>query len=74
MFVNIVCLFGFENFISYFLMCCIIIWVKILNSVCLCEKLVVYCFCYYKILILIVSMKIFYNNLRSLFDKLGVFV
>lgn len=68
----IVCLSGFENFISYSLMRRANTWAKTLNSACLCEKSAVYCLCYYKTLILIASMKTSHNNLRSLSDKSGV--
>lgn len=69
-FVNIVCLSGFENFISYSLIHHTNKFAKTLNGACLCVISAEYCLCFYNTLILIASIKASHNNLRSLYYDL----
>lgn len=71
-FVNIVCLSGFENFISYSLIHHTNKFAKTLNGACLCVISAEYCLCFYNTLILIASIKASHNNLRSLYYELDV--
>lgn len=64
-FVNIVCLSGFENFISYSLIHHTNKFAKTLNGACLCVTSAEYCLCFYNTLILIASIKASHNNLTT---------